>query len=139
MPTTATVRWSGDRTSFDIEGGSGFHAAADSDAPGAADAAIHPTELLLGALGACAGVNAVLLLQKMRQPLRSLEIRVDGDREPEWPKGFTAIRIEFVLGWSGPTDDALVEKALDLAVNRYCPVHATVAHGARIEHRRTDA
>ncbi|HEX6488482.1 MAG TPA: OsmC family protein [Candidatus Dormibacteraeota bacterium] len=137
--TTATVRWTGDRTSFDIEGGSGFHAQADSDAPGAADEAIHPTELLLGALGACTGVNAVLLLQKMRQPLRSLEIRVDGDRETEWPKAFTAIRIEFVLGWSGPTDDALVEKALDQSVNRYCPVHATLAHGVEISHRRTDS
>lgn len=139
MATRATVRWSGDRTSFDIEGGSGFHAAADSDAPGSADAAIHPTELLLGALGACAGVNAVLLLQKMRQPLASLEIRVDGDREAEWPKRFTAIRIEFVIGWSGETDDALVEKALDLACHRYCPVHATLESGVAVTHSRKDA
>jgi putative redox protein len=95
--------------------------------------------MLLGALGACAGVNAVLLLQKMRQPLTSLEIRVEGDQEPEWPMRFTAIRIEFVLGWSGPTDDALVEKALDLSCNRYCPVHATLAQGVPIMHHRTDA
>jgi putative redox protein len=139
MATKATIRWSGDRTSFDIEGGSGHHTAVDSDALGSADAAIHPTELLLGALGACAGVNAVLLLQKMRQPLASLEIRVDGDREPEWPKRFTAIRIEFVLGWSGETDDALVEKALDLACHRYCPVHATLEAGVPITPTRSDA
>lgn len=137
---SSTVTWTGQKTQFDILGGrSGHHALADSAEPLGGGAGLKPTEMLLGALGACAGVNAVLLLKKMRQPLASLEIRVHGDQEEEWPQRFTAIQIEFVLGWSGPTDDELVEKALDLSCNRYCPVHATLAHGVPIEHKRTDA
>jgi|SRR5579872_3175520 len=135
-----TVTWTGEKTTFDVVGvRSGHHAAADSAEPLGGGAGLKPTEMLLGALGACAGVNAVLLLKKMRQPLESLEIRVHGDQEEDWPQRFTAIQIEFVLGWSGPTDDELVAKALDLSCNRYCPVHATLAHGVSIEHTRTDA
>jgi len=137
---SATVTWTGQKTTFDVLGDrSGHHTSADTYEPLGAGAGMRPTEMLLGALGACAGVNAVLLLQKMRQPLTSLQIKIDGDQEPEWPQSFTAIRIEFVLGWSGPTDDELVDKALDLACNRYCPVHATLEHGVKVEHRRTNA
>lgn len=135
----ATVTWTGQKTQFDVAGvRSGHHALADSAEPLGGGAGMKPTEMLLGALGACAGVNAVLLLQKMRQPVSSLEIRVEGDQEKDWPQKFTDIRIEFVLGWSGPTDDALVEKALDQACHRYCPVHATLDAGVPISHRRTD-
>lgn len=135
-----TVTWTGSKTTFDVLGrGSGRLATADSAEPLGGGAGLKPTEMLLGALGACAAVNAVLLLQKMRQPLESLEVRVEGDQESEWPMRFTEIRMEFVLGWSGATDDALVEKALDLSCNRYCPVHATLSQGVSITHRRTDA
>lgn len=135
----ATVTWTGQKTQFDVLGvRSGHHALADSAEPLGGGAGMKPTEMLLGALGACAGVNAVLLLQKMRQPVSSLEIRVEGDQEKDWPQKFTDIRIEFVLGWSGPTEDALVEKALDQACHRYCPVHATLDAGVPISHRRTD-
>lgn len=135
----ATVTWTGEKTTFDVAGrGSHQHAVADSAEPLGGGAGLKPTEMLLGALGACAGVNAVLLLKKMKQPVESLEIRVEGDQEPEWPMRFTDIRIEFLIGWSGPTDDELVAKALDLSCNKYCPVHATLAQGVPISHRRTD-
>ncbi len=135
----ATVTWTGSKTTFDVLGvRSGHHAVADSAEPLGGGAGLKPTEMLLGALGACAGVNAVLLLKKMRQPLESLEMRVHGDQEEDWPQKFTAIQIEFVLGWSGEVDDTLVEKALDLACHRYCPVHATLEKGVPITHSRRD-
>lgn len=140
MPTATTVTWTGEKTTFDVLGvKSGHRAVADSAEPLGGGAGLKPTEMLLGALGACAGVNAVLLLKKMRQPLESLEIRVEGDQEADWPQRFTAIRIEFVLGWSGETDAELVEKAIDLACHRYCPVHATLEGGVPITHTRRDA
>jgi putative redox protein len=136
---STTVTWTGEKTQFDVSGDrSGHHALADSAQPLGGGAGLKPTELLLGALGACAGVNAVLLLQKMRQPLTSLAVRVAGDQEEGWPQRFTAIRIEFVLGWSAAADDALVEKALDLACHRYCPVHATLESGVAVSHTRHD-
>lgn len=101
---------------------------------------MRPTELLLGALGACTGINAVLLLKKARQNYRSLDVEVEGEQESEWPHRFTSIEITFRIGWEpgfGP-DAQQVEQALDLACNKYCPVDATLTHGTRITHRRLD-
>jgi uncharacterized OsmC-like protein len=35
-------------------------------------------------------------------------------------------------------DKKVVDEAIDLACNRYCPIHATLSHGTKIEHRRKD-
>src|SRR5256885_2201604 len=78
---------------------------------------MRPTEMLLGALGGCTGVNAVLLLKKFKQPLRTLEIEVDGDREEEWPKAFKSIRITFHCTWDGEIDKKLVDQAIDWATS----------------------
>ena len=40
--------------------------------------------------------------------------------------------------WDGDTDKKLVEQAIDWACNRYCPIHATLSRGVKIEHQRKD-
>ncbi len=85
-----------------------------------------PSELLLGALATCSAISAVSLLQKMRQPLRSLFVRVEGTQQADWPKAFTDIHMQFVVGGTGTFDQALVKKAIDLATTRYCPVSGTI-------------
>jgi len=133
------ARWTGSKVRFDIESASGHTAAIDEPPVFGEDSAMRPTEMLLGALGACTGVNAVLLLKKFRQPFKSLDVEVEGDQQAEWPHAFTEIRINFKVGWDGKHDKQLVENALDMAVNKYCPVDATLSHGTRIKHRRSDA
>ena len=136
----ARVRWTGTKVGFDIESGSGHKASIDESTGFGEDAAMRPTEMLLGALGGCTGINAVLLLRKFKQPLKSLTIEVEGEQEKEWPRRFTKIDLTFVLGWDGKHDSPQVEQALDLACNRYCPIHATLAHGGvEIHHHRKDA
>jgi putative redox protein len=76
---------------------------------------MRPTEMLLGALGTCTGLNAVLLLRKFKQPLKTLEVVVEGEQEKEWPRAFKKIEITFVLGWDGTHDDEQVDSALDMA------------------------
>ena len=137
MPSV-TARWSGTKVKFDIESASGHTASIDETGVFGDDAAMRPTEMLLGALGGCTGINAVLLLKKFKQPLKSLAIEVEGEQEKEWPRRFTKIDITFVLGWDGKHDNQQVDQALDLACNRYCPIHATLTHGTKIEHRRKD-
>src|SRR2546428_12981348 len=103
------------------------------------DEAMRPTEMLLGALGSCTGLNAVLLLKKFKQPLKSLAVEVEGEQDKEWPRAFTKIEITFVIGWDGKHDNEQVDSALDMACNRYCPIHATLSHGTKIAHKRKDA
>ena len=137
--TKATARWKGTRVAFDVESESGHLAEIDEGPPYGDDAAMRPTEMLLGTLAACTGINVVLLTKKYKQPLRSLEVEVEGDREEEWPKAFTKIRITFHTAWDGKIDKDMVDKAIDLACNRYCPIHATLSRGVKIEHRRQDS
>jgi len=99
---------------------------------------MRPTEMLLGALGGCTGLNAVLLLKKFKQPLATLEVEVVGEQEEDWPRAFKTIEVTFHCGWSGQFDMELVDRALDLACNKYCPIHATISRGAKIGHHRTD-
>ena len=70
------------------------------------------------------------------QPLASLEVHVEGEERTEWPRRFTKIEITFLTGWSGDFDKKMVDQAIDLACNRYCPIHATLSHGVTIEHKR---
>jgi len=137
--TRATATWSGTKVLFDIDSESGHKVQIDEAPIFGNDAAMRPTEMLLGALGACTGLNAVLLLKKFKQPLRSLEVEVQGDRDEEWPKAFNEIQITFHCTWEGDTDKKLVEQAIDWACNRYCPIHATLSRGVKIEHKRKDS
>ena len=136
----ATARWSGNNVKFEIEAGTGHKGVkVDEHAPHGDDEGMRPTELLLGALGACTGVNAVLLLKKFKQPFQSLAVEVAGEQQEDWPHAFTKIEITFDIGWSGKFDADLADKALDMACNRYCPVDATLTNGTEISHRRKDS
>jgi uncharacterized OsmC-like protein len=83
-----TAKWSGQKVRFDIESGSGHTAAIDEPPLFGDDSAMRPTELLLGALGGCTGLNAVLLLKKFKQPVKTLEVEVEGEQDKEWPRAF---------------------------------------------------
>jgi len=137
----ATARWAGRKVKFTIESGSGHRAVSDEPPVLGEDDGMRPTEMVLGALGACTGINAVLLLKKFKQSYHSLDVEVQGEQQDDWPHAFTSIEIRFVIGWEQGfiPDSELVDKALDLACNRYCPVDATLTHGTQISHVRVDA
>jgi putative redox protein len=133
----ATARWAGSKVKFTVHAGSGHQATVDEPPILGADEGMRPTEMLLGALGSCTGINAVLLLKKFRQQFTALDVEVEGDQgEAGWPHAFTAIRIVFAIRWEDGfiPDEAQVEKALDMACNRYCPVDATLTRGTGISH-----
>ena len=65
-------------------------------------------------------------------------VEIEGDREEQWPKAFNRIELTFHCTWEGDIDKKLVDEAIDLACNRYCPIHATLSHGVKIEHKRKD-
>ena len=88
-----------------------------------------PANLLLAALCACTGITAVSLLKKMKQPLTALTVTAEGDRQSDWPKAFTEIRLVYELSGEGSFDDALVRKATRLATERYCAVGGTIELG----------
>lgn len=79
-----------------------------------------PLELPLMGLAGCSGVDVVAILKKMREPMNSLKIEIDSDRNSAEPKRFTAIRLLFKV--EGEVKPASLEKAINLSLEKYCSV-----------------
>ncbi len=79
-----------------------------------------PMEILLESVGSCSAIDVVLILQKMREPLAALEVKLDGDRQPTEPRYFHTIRVKFDL-W-GELSAEKVERAINLSFSKYCSV-----------------
>ncbi|TME22433.1 MAG: OsmC family peroxiredoxin [Chloroflexi bacterium] len=114
----AQAQWSGQGFRFELSDDRGHAATADEGPPLGAGDGMSPANLLLAALCACTGITAISLLRKMKQPLTGLTVTAEGDRQPEWPRAFTVIRLVYEISGEGPFDEALVRKATRLAPNR---------------------
>jgi putative redox protein len=99
-----------------------------ADGPG-----VSPMQLLLLALGGCAAIDVVDILRKQRQPLTGLEVQVSGERGSELPKPWETAQVHFILFGDG-LDPRKVARAVDLSVEKYCGVHATLQGVTHISH-----
>jgi putative redox protein len=111
------VQWDGDQR-FEAKG----RAEVTIPVDGRSTAAPSPMEDLLIGLASCMGIDVVAILEKMRVPLRSLAVRVEGDRRRDPPRYFTAIRIEYRVGGVAGTDRDKLQRAVDLSRDTYCSV-----------------
>ncbi|KAJ3204524.1 hypothetical protein HDU67_009452 [Dinochytrium kinnereticum] len=97
-----------------------------SDEPG-----IGPMKMLLMAVGGCAAVDLVSILKKQRQAVEGVHIRVEGQRTTEHPRPFDKIHATFEVSGS-KLDAGKVQRAVELAIEKYCGVHASLSHGVPI-------
>ncbi|HXF95966.1 MAG TPA: OsmC family protein [Gemmatimonadales bacterium] len=93
--------------------------------------ALSPVELLLVAAGACTGADVVGILEKQRVTLRALEITVTGTRREEHPRRYTALHLRFAIRGEG-ADQTKARRAIDLSLEKYCSVVATLAPDLRV-------
>jgi putative redox protein len=124
---TATVQWIG-KQQFVAVGPSGHAIAIDSDrisntAPG-------PMEFLLLALGACTATDIVIILEKKRQKLQSLEVICSGERAADPPQVWTKLNILYRL--RGQLEESGVRQAIQLSEEKYCSVSATLKKTAEL-------
>lgn len=96
-----------------------------------------PMELLLMGLGGCSGIDVVMILKKQRQEIEQFEISIDGEREvvDMPPSLFKAINVHFKI--TGRIDCNKAEKAVDLAMEKYCSVARTLEKTAKISYKLT--
>jgi putative redox protein len=90
-----------------------------------------PSDLLLLALGGCASVDLVDILRKQRQKIHGVQAIVTGHQNAEAPWAFTGLHVEFILRGQA-LSAAAVERAIELSVNSYCSVGATLKQAAPI-------
>ena len=114
-----------------------FTAAAPGRPPIVVDAdsaaAVSPVELLLVAAASCTASDVVLILQKQRVALRGLEVLVRGTRREEQPRRYTALHFVFTVAGDG-VDEAKTRRAVDLSLEKYCSVVASLAPDIRISY-----
>jgi putative redox protein len=127
---TSKVRWIGEQKFVAISP-SGHALAMDSDrnsntGPG-------PMELLLMALGACTATDIVIVLEKKRQELESLEVICSGERATEYPQVWNKLEILFRL--RGKLHESSVKRAIELSEQKYCSVAATLKKSAELTWR----
>jgi putative redox protein len=127
---TASVAWIGEQK-LAATSPSGHVMVFDSDrqsnqAPG-------PMEMLLMALGACTATDVVIILQKKRQKLESLEVLCSGERAAEPPEVW--IKLELFSRLRGKLDDRAVKRAIELSEGKYCSVSATLKKTAELTWR----
>jgi uncharacterized OsmC-like protein len=99
-------------------------------------------DMLLEALVACAGVTLKAVATALAIPIRSGEVRAEGDLDfrgtlgvaKDAPVGFKAIRLSFDLDTDAPKDQ--LDKLLTLT-ERYCVVYQTIkgAPAVSVSHR----
>jgi putative redox protein len=82
-----------------------------------------PLELILASLAGCAANSVALLLRRDQRSFENLEVSARGLRREEHPTVITEIHLEFLLTGEG-LEPAAVQKVIDLAESRICPVWA---------------
>lgn len=100
---------------------------------GDSKAATSPVELLLLAAASCTAADVVIILQKQRVGLAALEIHVHGTRRETEPRRYTAIRFAFTIRGEG-VDETKVRRAIDLSLEKYCSVVASLAPDIQISY-----
>ena len=93
--------------------------------------AVSPVELLLVAAATCSATDVVLILEKQRVALRALEVGLRGTRRDEQPRRYTALHFVFTLSGDG-ADEVNARRAIDLSLEKYCSVVASLAPDIRV-------
>jgi putative redox protein len=107
------------------------HGRAPVTVDGDSRATLSPIELLLVAAASCSAADVVTILAKQRVVLRSLEVAAQGTRREAPPRRFTAMHFRFAIAGDG-ADEVKARRAIDLSLEKYCSVVATLAPDTRV-------
>ena len=100
---------------------------------GGHDKGVSPMQTLLMGLAGCSAIDVISILKKQRQDVLDYKMTVSGEREKgKEPSLWQSINVEFHL--YGDIDPDKASRAVDLSVNKYCSVAATLmGAGAEIK------
>ena len=91
-----------------------------------------PVDTLLNALAACTSVDVLEILAKRRTPVESLEVDVVADRVAAIPARLEHVQLTYRIRGAG-IDRVHAERAVELAVTKYCSVRDSLREDVEIE------
>lgn len=87
---------------------------------------------MLVSLAGCAGVDVVMILNKMWVEFSEFSIDVDAELTETEPKVYQSVKLIYKIKVK-KEDQPKVEKAVDLSENKYCGVSAMFSSFAKLE------
>ena len=79
-----------------------------------------PSDLLLIAAASCSGYDVVTILEKQKEPMTDMEVKVTGKQLEEAPYRYTDIHLHYEI--AGDVNPDKVKKAIELSQDKYCSV-----------------
>jgi len=92
---------------------------------------IKPSDLFLISVAACSSADVTEILAKKRLNLTHMEVTSSGEQDSDPPWTFRQIHLHFKLTGRGLNEKA-VAQAIELSVEKYCSVAATIRATAPI-------
>jgi putative redox protein len=129
---TASVEWT-DKLHFWGKGDFGHPVPVDYSPPLGDGQGYGGLDLLLMALVACSAQTAMSLFIKMKQDVTKFTVSATGKRTTEHPTVLTEIKVEFAVEGNGLSTE-LIEKAIRLSDEKYCPVWAMLKPSVSISY-----
>lgn len=116
--TSVVLRWNGEGQQYVGGAEGGPEVVLD----GRGSTGPSPMAALALAVAGCMAIDVQDIAQKMRLPLTGLEVTVEGDRRPDPPRRFTALRLKYVVTGVDEADEDKIRRAIDLSRDKYCSV-----------------
>ena len=92
---------------------------------------MRPMQTLLAAMGSCSAIDIISILRKQREELKDIKITVTGERQKDaTPSLYTEVHAHYKL--FGNLDPGKTQKAVSLAVEKYCSVAKTLESTAKV-------
>lgn len=133
MTSTAQVTWV-DGMQFVGEAGSGHAIVLDGrESVGGRDTGPRPMELLLVGLAGCTAMDVKFMLQRRRQQVTGVQVKVEAERAYEHPKVYKKIKLEYIVRGRDLSEKAVVD-SIELSEQKYCSASAMLGKTADISY-----
>lgn len=131
MSNTIRMQWSGEHR-FDAGRPGGTTIRMDGDGITAPS----PVDTLLCAIAGCTSVDVLDILAKRRTPVEALTVDVVAERVDGTPRRLKHVTLQFTIEGAG-IERVHAERAIDLAVNKYCSVRESLREDVPVEWQLT--
>ena len=134
MATTnqATTKWLGNMA-FESTNPSGHNLRIDaSPEDGGEGSGFRPKALMLSGLAGCSGLDVAMLIKKMKLEVDDFLIETIANLTDEHPKYYDSVVVEYHF-YGGNLNEAKLQRAVDLSVEKYCGVMEMFRRFAKME------
>ena len=90
-----------------------------------------PSELVLFGLAGCTGIDVLLIMQKQRQKVSSMELEIVAHQNDDYPRPFHTIDLKFIVSGE-EIDERKLSQAIELSQNKYCVVSQTLKQNTKV-------